>query len=161
MKKMMALVLVLLALSAATAMADSYYYDLTSLPENSQQTAEAAAKAHLPQATINYTILDRDDGRFEWEIYFSAGGALGVCEVDAMTGAVIRTKEYTDAPANALTADAAIETLKKAKGNITVLDLDLGRDDGRLEYEGEAELDGRFYDFEMTVGGQIVEWERD
>lgn len=161
MKKMMAMVLVLLALTAATAMADSYYYDLTSLPENSQQTAEAAAKTHLPQATIHYTNLDRDDRRFEWDVFFSKDGALGVCEVDAETGKIIRTKEYTDVPAGALTADAAIEALRKAKGNITILDLDLDRDDGRLEYEGEAELDGRFYDFEMTVEGRIIEWERD
>lgn len=37
----------------------------------------------------------------------------------------------------------------------------LDRDDGRLVYEGEAELDGRFYDFEMTAEGKIIEWERD
>lgn len=160
-KTMLALALALLMMTA-TAMADGYYYnDLSSLPANSQQTAEAAAKAQLPAAAINYSILDRDDGRFEWEIYFSNNGSLGVCEVDAMTGTVIRTKEYADVAADALTADAAVEALKKAKGNVTILELELERDDGRLRYEGEAELDGRFYEFEMNINGRIIEWERD
>ena len=159
-KTMIILAMALVMLLASNAMADSYYLDRSSLPADSQQTAEAAFAARLPQATLSFSILDRDDGRFEWEIFFTNGGALGVCEVDATTGVVIRVKEYTDLPAGALSADAAIEALKAAKGNLSVVELDLERDDGRLVYEGEAELDGRFYDFEMTVSGQIIEWER-
>lgn len=162
MKKMMlTLMIALMVLASAAATADSYYLDRSSLSADSQQTAEAAFKAAEPGATLNYTILDRDDGRFEWEIFFSEGGSLGVCEVDAKTGEIIRTKTYSDIADGALTADKAIEALGKAKGNVTVLELDFERDDGRLIYEGEAELDGRFYDFEMTVEGRIIEWERD
>lgn len=162
MKKMMlALMIALMALTSVSALADGYYLDRSSLPADSQQTAEAAFRAKMPGAALNYTILDRDDGRFEWEIFFSENGGLGVCEVDAETGEIFRTRTYSDVPAGALTADAAIEALRKAKGNITIVELELERDDGRLVYEGEAELDGRFYDFEMTAEGRIIEWERD
>ena len=41
------------------------------------------------------------------------------------------------------------------------VDLGLDRDDGSLRYEGEAELDGKRYEFEMRVTGEIVEWDRD
>lgn len=160
-KTMLILMVALMALMSVSALADSYYLDRSSLPADSQQIAEAAFKAKLPNAALNFTILDRDDGRFEWEIFFSENGSLGVCEVDAMTGEMIRTKTYSDGAAGALTADAAIEALKKAKGSVTILELELDRDDGRLVYEGEAELDGRFYDFEMNVSGKIIEWERD
>lgn len=162
MKKMMiALMIALMTLMSASALADNYYLDRSSLPADSQQTAEAAFKAKMPGATLDFTILDRDDGCFEWEIFFSEGVSLGVCEVDAQTGEIFRTRTYSELPAGALSADKAIEALGKAKGNVTVLELDLERDDGRLVYEGEAELDGRFYDFEMTVDGRIIEWERD
>ena len=160
-KTMMILALALVLLLASNAMADNYYLDRSSVPADSEQTAHAAFAQQLPQATLNYSILDRDDGRFEWELFFTNAGVLGVCEVDAMTGDVIRVKEYADLPADALSADAAVEALKAKKGNLTMLELDLERDDGRLVYEGEAELDGRFYDFEMSISGQIIEWERD
>ena len=161
MKKMLSLVLSLLLLSCSAALADNDYLNRSSLPQNSQQTAEDAFKAHLPSAVLNYIILDHDDKRFEWEIYFSNNGSLGVCEIDAVSGAVLRTKEYPEVPAGSLTADAAVKALEDAKGKLTVLELDFERDDGHLRYEGEAELDGRFYEFEMTVEGRIVEWERD
>jgi len=160
-KTMLALMMALMALMSASSLADGYYLDRSSLPEDSQQKAEAAFAASRPGALINYTILDRDDGRFEWEIFFSENGEIGMCEVDAHTGVILRTKTYSAAASTVLTADAAIEELGRKKGNVTVLDLELDRDDGRLIYEGEAELDGRFYDFEMTVGGEIIEWERD
>ncbi len=162
MKKMMfMLALAALLMMTTGALADRFYEDFMSLPNDSGDQAKAAAQAHLPQAMIDYALLDYDDQRFEWEVYFSYDGTLGVCEVDAKTGEVFRTRTYSDLAAGALTADKAIEALGKAKGNVTVLELDLERDDGRLVYEGEAELDGRFYDFEMTIEGRIIEWERD
>ena len=56
---------------------------------------------------------------------------------------------------------AVEEALNAAKGPLTVIELDLDRDDGAQWYEGEAELDGRRYEFEMSASGRIVEWERD
>ena len=83
-----------------------------------------------------------------------------MCEVAEDTYKVRRVT-LNDRPEGALTASEAIELLRQKKGEITVTSLDLDRDDGRLRYEGEAELDGKRYEFEMSVSGEIVEWERD
>jgi len=158
--KFFALALSLMMLAAGSAMAESYYNKLMNLPADSQDQAKAAVIAQLPEAVIDHAQLDYDDRRLEWDIFYTRDGMLGVCEVNAETYKVIRTKEYPSAE-GALTAAKAIEALKQAKGNLTIVDIDLDRDDGRIVYEGEAELDGRFYEFEMTVDGQIIEWERD
>lgn len=155
-----ALALSLMMLAAGSAMAESYYNKLMNLPADSQDQAKAAVMAQLPQAVIDHAQLDYDDRRFEWDIFYTLDGMLGVCEVSAEDYKVIRTKEYPS-PDNALVASKAIEALRQAKGNLTVLDLDLDRDNGKVVYEGEAELDGRFYEFEIAVDGQIIEWERD
>lgn len=152
MKKLTALMMVLMLVLSAGALAET---NIT------QQDAEAAVLAKIPQAQIGFTLLDRDDGRYEWEVYYMNGALLGVCEVDAQTGEILRTKEYDDTPQGALSADAAIALLAQTKGELTVVELDLDREGRQLRYEGEAELGGRRYEFEMTVEGRIVEWERD
>ena len=119
---------------------------------------EAVLKMH-PGAVIQYALQERDDGRLEWDVFFTEGTMIGHCEVDAETWAVRREKTY-EKPADALMADQAVEALMAAKGRLTVLELELERDDGKLRYEGEAELDGKRYEFEMTIAGKILEWER-
>ena len=162
MKKLwIAAMVMVMLLTSVSALADRVYDEYMSLPEDSLEQAKAAAQARVPQAEIDHLQLDYDDRRLEWNVFYKMDGVLGVCEVDAKTYEVIRAKEYSVASADALTASQAIEALEKAKGSVSVTDLDLERDDGRLLYEGEAELDGRFYDFEMTVEGKIIEWERD
>ena len=47
------------------------------------------------------------------------------------------------------------------QGDLQIVDLELDRDNGRLRYEGEATLDGKRYEFEISVAGEIIEWERD
>ena len=42
-----------------------------------------------------------------------------------------------------------------------IVDLELDHDDGRLRYEGVAEQSGKRYEFELSVSGKIIEWERD
>ena len=158
--KFFALALSLMLMITGSALAESYYSNLMNLPADSVDQAKAAVIAQLPQAVIDHAQLDYDDRRLEWDIFYTRDGMFGVCEVNAETYKVIRTKEYPSAE-GALTAAKAIEALKQAKGNLTIVDIDLDRDDGRIVYEGEAELDGRFYEFEMTVDGQIIEWERD
>ena len=158
--KFFALALSLMLMVTGAAMAENYYNGYMNLPEDSLEQAKAAVMAQLPQAVIDHAQLDYDDRRFEWDIFYTLDGMLGVCEVSAEDYKVIRTKEYPS-PDNALVASKAIEALRQAKGNLTIVDIDLDRDDGRIVYEGEAELDGRFYEFEMTVDGQIIEWERD
>ncbi|MBR5226356.1 MAG: PepSY domain-containing protein [Clostridia bacterium] len=158
--KFFALALSLMLMVTGSAMAENYYNGYMNLPEDSLEQAKAAVMAQLPQAVIDHAQLDYDDRRFEWDIFYTRDGMLGVCEVNAESYKVIRTKEYPF-PADALVASKAIEALKQAKGSLSIVDIDLDRDNGRVVYEGEAELDGRFYEFEMTADGQIIEWERD
>ena len=153
MKKIFAMMLALALLTmAGAAMAEEF--------ETEKNNALAAFKVSMPDAVVDYTVRDRDDGQDEWDIFFTQGNQLGVCEVLESNNEIRKVKLY-EKPEGALLASEAMAKLAEKKGAITVTNLDLERDDGRLVYEGEAELDGRFYDFEMTVNGQIIEWERD
>ena len=153
MKKIFAMMLVLALLTVAgAAMAEEFATE--------KQNALAAFKVSMPDAVVDYTVRDRDDGRYEWDIFFTQGAQLGVCEVLESTNEIRKVKLY-EKPEGALTASEAMEKLAQKKGAITVTDLDLDRDDGRLVYEGEVQLDGKRYEFEMKVTGEIVEWERD
>ena len=153
MKKIIAMMLALALLTmAGAAMAEEFATE--------KNNALAAFKVSMPDAVVDYTVRDRDDGRYEWDIFFTQGNQLGVCEVLESSNEIRKVKLY-EKTEGALLASEAMARLAEKKGAITVTDLDLDRDDGRLVYEGEAELDGRFYDFEMTVSGQIIEWERD
>ena len=73
----------------------------------------------------------------------------------------IRKVTLFEKPEGGLTAGEAMALLAEKKGAVTIMDLSLDLDDGRLRYEGEAELDGKRYEFEMRVTGEIIEWERD
>jgi len=126
----------------------------------SQTQAEAALLAELPTAVIHFALQERDDGRMEWNIFFTNGTDIGQAEVDAETFVVRKLKTYA-MPEDTLTAGQAVASLKAAKGELILRDLELDRDDGQLWYEGECELNGKKYDFEMTTGGKVVEWERD
>ena len=75
--------------------------------------------------------------------------------------AVREIRTYDNAPAGALGVEAALDVLRAAKGSFTVIELDLDYDDGHLCYDGEVELDGKYYEFEVTVEGRIIEWSRD
>lgn len=153
MKKIFAMMLTLALLTmAGAAMAEEFATE--------KQNALAAFKVSMPDAVVDYTVRDRDDGRYEWDIFFTQGTQIGVCEVLESTNEIRKVKLY-EKPAGALTASEAVKTLEEKKGAVTVVDLDLERDDGRLVYEGEVELDGKRYEFEMKVTGEVIEWERD
>lgn len=153
MKKIFAMMLALALLTmAGVAMAEEFATE--------KQNALAAFKVSMPEAVVDYAVRDRDDGRYEWDLFFTQGSQLGVCEVLESTNEIRKVKLYEKTD-GALTADEAMERLAEKKGAITVTELDLDRDDGRLVYEGEVQLDGKRYEFEMKVTGEIVEWERD
>lgn len=120
----------------------------------------AAMKVSMPDAELNYAVKEKDDGRYEWKLFFTQGTSLGVCKIREDTNEIRKVEMY-DKGTDSLTADKAMELLIQEKGKLTVIELDLDWDDGRLCYEGEAELDGKRYEFEMTAAGKIVEWERD
>lgn len=125
-----------------------------------KNNALAAVKVSLPEAVVDYAVRERDDGRYEWDIFFTQGNQLGEVEVLESSNEIRRVTLY-DKPEGALTASEAMALLAQKKGNITVIDLELDREGKNLRYEGEAELDGRRYEFEMRVNGELIEWERD
>jgi len=153
MKKIFAMMLALALLTmAGAAMAEEF--------ETEKQNALAAFKVSMPDATVDYTVRDRDDGRYEWKLFFTQGSQLGVCEVLESTNEIRKVKLYEKA-AGVLTASEAMAKLAEKKGAITVTELDLDWDDGRLTYEGDVQLDGKRYEFEMKATGEVIEWERD
>lgn len=121
----------------------------------------AALKVSMPDAEVNYAIMEYDDGRDEWKLFFTQKDTLGVCKVWEDTNTIRKVELYDRGTENALTADQAMAKLKEEKGELTIVELDLDWDDGELRYEGEAEIDGKRYEFEMTAAGRIIEWERD
>lgn len=124
------------------------------------QQAIAALQAHTPGAVVDYAVRERDDGRYEWDLFFTLGDQLGQCEIREEGFEVRRVMLY-DKPAGGLTAAEAMAALAQAKGDVTIIDLELDRDDGRIRYEGEAALGEKRYEFEINADGRIIEWERD
>ena len=124
------------------------------------EQAAAALQAHTPGAQVDYAVRERDDGRYEWDLFFTLGGQLGEAEI-AEADYTVRRVRQVDMPEGGLMASQAMAVLAQEKGDITIIDLELERDDGSLRYEGEAELDGKRYEFEISVTGKIVEWKRD
>ena len=153
MKKMLAVMMVLaLVLGAQAAMAEEYAVQ--------KENALAAAKVSLPEANVDYAVRERDGKRIEWNLFFVQGDQLGVCKVLEETNEIRRVELFKKAE-GALTASEAVAKLAEKKGALQIVELDLDWDDGRLAYEGEAELDGKRYEFEMSADGSIIEWERD
>ena len=154
MKKMISIVMAALLLMAV---AHSAFAEAFSAQE---ENALAALKVSLPDAVVDYAVRERDDGRDEWNLFFVLGNQLGECEVLEATNEICKVTLY-EKPEGALTAGEAMARLSQLKGAVTVVELELDHDDGSLFYEGEAELGGKRYEFEMTVAGEIIEWERD
>lgn len=154
MKKRIAIVVMALVLmvAAASAYAEEFI--------NEKNNALAAVKVSLPEAVIDYAVRERDDGRYEWDLFFTQGSQIGEVEVLESTNEIRKVTLY-EKPEGALTASEAMALLAEKKGAIQIIDLELDRDGGSLRYEGEAELGGKRYEFEMRVTGEIIEWERD
>ena len=153
MKKIFAMMLALvLLMMAGAAMAEEFATE--------KNNALAAFKVSMPDAVVDYTVRERDDGRYEWNIFFTQGSQIGMCKVRE-EGNEIRKVELFEKKDGVLNAGEAMAKLAEKKGAITVTDLELDWDDGRLTYEGDAQLDGKRYEFEMKVTGEVIEWERD
>ncbi len=154
MKKRIAIVMMalLLMITALNASAEEFAAE--------KANAIAAVKVSMQDAVVDYAVRERDDGRYEWDLFFTQGGQLGKVEVLESSNEIRKVTLY-EKPEGALTAAEAMAKLAAGKGAVTVIELDLDRDDGRLRYEGEAELDGKRYEFEMSVTGELLEWERD
>lgn len=154
MKKIISIIMMalLLMIVAHNALAEDFAVQ--------KENAIAALKVSLPEAVVDFAVRERDDGRDEWDLFFTQGNQMGEAEVLESTNEIRKVTLY-EKPDGVLTAGEAMARLSQLKGNVVILDLELDRDDGGLFYEGEAELDGKRYEFEMTAAGEIIEWERD
>ena len=139
--------------AAETAAAEPYAAE--------RESAISAVLATMPDAEIDYAVRERDDGRCEWNVFFRQNGVLGEAKVLENGYEVRKVELFNQSREDSLTASAAMAKLAEEKGEMTVVDLELDWDDGRLGYEGEAEMNGKRYEFEITADGRIVEWERD
>ena len=126
-----------------------------------REQAIAVVQAANPDAVIDYAVRERDDRRWEWNVFFMQNGVLGMAKVLEEGFELRRVELFNQTREDSLTASAAMEKLALDKGPLTVTDLELDWDDGWLSYEGEAEKNGSRYEFEMSVDGRIIEWERD
>lgn len=155
---LMALVLPMQNVLAEEAVEPTPYFPAEYAAEFEQ--ASAALQAHLPGALVDFAVRERDDGRYEWDLFFVLDGQLGEVEILEGDFAIRRVRLY-DMPEGGLTALQAIAVLAQEKGELLVTDLELDLDDGRLRYEGEAMLGERHYEFEISATGSIIEWEYD
>ena len=124
--------------------------------------AKEAAQAILSEtAAVDYALLETDDGSYEWKLFYSDNGDLGLLTLQAGTGEVLSQEVYY-AP-DALTASDAVAALESAKGAVQIQELDMDLNDAlALNYDGKATLDGTVYEFELRgQDGQVMEWERD
>lgn len=121
-----------------------------------------AVKAALPDAEAYYALEEYDDGRKEWEVFFTTAAAeLGCCSVKDGSYQVRDVERYANLPAGALLVTEALTQLQTEKGAFTPVELEMERENGHICYEGQGLLDGRMYEFVITVEGKVLEWERD
>lgn len=96
--------------------------------------------------------LERNDGRFCYEVKFSAADFKYEVEIDAQSGRVLdsdveREESFTP-PAALLTREQAIAAVKKIAGESAVIkEADLDYENGRHYYEIEVTVGAREYDY--------------
>lgn len=165
MPKKLFLMLAALLLMVTGALADDGRGVLSSqtiaAPAVPQAVAQAVT-AELPDASPYYALEEYDDGEKEWEVFFTTtAGGLGSCTVKEGSYKVRDVERYDDVPAGALLVTEALEKLQAEKGGLVATELEMDRERGQICYEGQGLLDGREYEFVITVEGKILEWERD
>lgn len=133
----------------------------------SSEEAMAAALAHAgvggTNATFTKTELDRDNGRTVYELEFYAGGTEYEYEVDAFTGAVLKSEQqggHGGAGSSTISAAQAENTALQhagfSAGQVTERTVELDEDDGVLYYKVEFKQGGAEYEYEIdAVSGAI------
>ncbi|MGN1019279.1 MAG: PepSY domain-containing protein [Aristaeellaceae bacterium] len=113
-----------------------------------------------PGAYVAFTLLEKDDGLYRWKVFARSGEDWLVYELNAQDGGVMETERYFAAAA--VTPEETVEAIRAQKGEIVLTELDLELDKGRLVYEGQAELGGVRYEFEVLASdGSLIEWKKD
>ena len=124
-----------------------------------RQRAEDTVLSEYPDALILFGE-DADGGaKRMYVISPEFGGAVWVqgdiiCRRELNFGAFMRDGR--------LTMEGALMAMSMYRPEAEFRALELEEDDGRWSYEGEAYIDGREYEFEISAStGRLLEWERD
>ncbi|MBM6830372.1 PepSY domain-containing protein [Anaerotignum lactatifermentans] len=139
-----------------------------------EEKAKEIALSHAGLSSENVTFvrakLDRDDGRWEYEVeFYSADGKEYDYEINASTGEILSydyDAEYYQ-PASTGTQKITEEEAKNiALSQVSgatakdIYEFEADYDDGRLEYEGKIYYDNMEYEFSIDgYSGAIREWE--
>lgn len=136
--------------------------------EKAKEAVLQDAGVSASAATFTQLELDRDDGRWEYEIEFYANGTEYEYVIDAQSGAILeRDSDYDpdDAPVSAASVISMDEAkaLAQAKApNATLHEISFDYDDGIPVYEGELREGNIEYEFEIDGrNGSFLEWEAD
>ena len=141
--------------------------------DQARQIALNHAGLSASQVTFLRSALDWENGRqvYEVEFYSTSNYTEYDYEIDASTGAVLSydyDAEYYTPPstgATAITADQARQiALERVPGATTsnIVEFEVDRDDGRLEYEGTIFYNSIEYEFTIDgYSGAIRSWEVD
>ena len=129
------------------------------------EQAEQALLALYPDAVVSLVHLDRDDGRYEYDLHFSTSSFIGRAELNAETGALLEAElDYTTATLvgaqGPLTADQARSFALSLLDGSRIVEFENDREDGRTVYEGELRSDNGSYEFVIDAEtGRVLEWE--
>lgn len=125
------------------------------------------AKVNGADAVFEKTELERDDGRWEYEIDFRTENAEYDYELNAATGEIIKY-EIDEKKTNGVAiteADAkriALEHAKVGESELVDFQIELDRDDGSPDYEIEFRVGRTEYEYEIDAStGDILDFEID
>lgn len=133
----------------------------------SLQEAKKVATDKVTGGKVTEIELDKDDGRYHFDIDMKDGKYEYDLEVDAYTGKIIKFEKEVEknrkqaVSGKLLTKEEAIAFVKK-KAVGTVREIELDTDDGRKIYEIEMKDDKFKYEIEMdAVTGAVLKFEKD
>ncbi len=137
--------------------------------EQARQAALAHAGVSSADATFTKTELDQDNGRTVYELEFYTGGTEYEYEVDAFTGAVLKSEQqggHGGAGSSTISAaqaeNIALQHAGLTAGQVTERKVELDEDDGALYYKVEFKQGGMEYEYEIdAVSGAIRAVETD
>lgn len=136
----------------------------TSVVLNPEQAEQALLKTH-PDVNVYLVYQEKDDGRYQYELYFNSNTFIGRAELNAETGALMEYElDYSAASRvqakGPLTAEQAKELALSLVAGGRVVEFETEREDGRKVYEGEIRGDNANYEFVIDAEtGRITEWE--
>ena len=168
--------------TASTAPSTSSTPSTTTTPNTnptliSEQAAKdaAASDAGLSSSSVTFiqVQLEKDDGRWEYEIDFYANNTEYDYTIDASTGSILKRESeqkpsYTNGgtagggASSTISIDQAKSLVQAKAPNATLVEISYDYDDGIPTYEGEMREGSTEYEFEIDArNGNFLKWETD